>query len=70
MTRTRLLSTIAVLAAVSTSTSGCGALLVGYLVGDAIQRNKATETCRSNLATTNQARIAKGLDAYPDQCGR
>lgn len=49
---------------------GCGALVVGYLVGDAIQKNKAVETCRANLQATNQARIAKGQEPFPDQCAK
>lgn len=49
---------------------GCGALVVGYLVGDAIQRDKAVATCRANLQATNQARIAKGQKPFPDQCAK
>lgn len=50
------------------STSGCAVLLTGYLVGDAMQKNKATETCRANLTATNNARVAKGQDVLPDMC--
>ena len=56
--------------AILTSQTGCAVLLTGYLIGDSIARDKATATCRSNLTTTNNERIAKGLDAFPDQCGR
>ena len=58
------------LVGIAINVSGCGPLLLGYLVGDAIQRDKATETCRANLQATNQARVAKGQDPYPDQCAR
>lgn len=70
MSRARLLSTAAVLAAVAVSTQGCAVLLTGYLIGDAVQRNEAVKTCRANLATQNQARIAHGQEPFPDQCGR
>jgi hypothetical protein len=66
----RTLATIAAMVAIAMSTSGCGALLVGYLVGDAMQKSKATETCRANVATANQARITKGESPIPDQCGQ
>jgi hypothetical protein len=59
-----------VLAGIGLSTSGCAVLLTGYLVGDAMQRSKATETCRANLKTNNDARIAKGQEPFPDQCGQ
>ena len=58
------------LGSILTSQTGCAVLLTGYLIGDSIARDKATATCRSNLTTTNNERIAKGLDAFPDQCGR
>lgn len=62
---------VAIMAAcISVSTQGCAALVVGYLVGDAISKSKATDTCRANMQTTNQARIAKGQEPFPDQCGR
>lgn len=62
--------TVALLAGILTTTPGCAALVVGYLVGDAIQRDKAVATCRSNLQITNQARLAKGQDLFPDQCAK
>jgi hypothetical protein len=66
----RALTTIAVLSAIAMSTSACAALVVGYLVGDSMAKDKATATCRSNLQATNAARIAKGQDPFPDQCGQ
>ena len=51
-------------------TPGCAALAVGYIIGDNISRNRETATCRANLATINQARIAKGEEPFPDQCGK
>lgn len=62
--------TVAVLSGISMSTSGCGALVVGYLVADSINKDKATATCRANLQTLNQARIAKNEEPFPDQCAR
>jgi ribosomal protein S3 len=59
-----------VLAGVALSTSGCAVLLTGYLIGDGIARSKAVETCRANLKTTNDARIHKGQEPFPDQCGQ
>lgn len=50
------------------SQTGCAVLLTGYLVGDGMARNKAVETCRANLTTTNNARIAEHRDPFPDQC--
>lgn len=64
------LLTLAVLAGILCTTPGCAALLLGYVVGDAIQRDKATATCRSNLQTVNTARIAKGEEPFPDQCAK
>ena len=61
---------VVVLSAVSMSTSGCAALVVGYLVGDAMAKDKATATCRANVQTINAARIAKGEQPFPDQCGQ
>ena len=61
--------TIIVLMFVLLSQTGCAVLLTGYLVGDGIQRSKATETCRANLKTTNEQRIKEGKDVFPDQCG-
>lgn len=62
------IATIAVLAAILTTTPGCAALVVGYLVGDAIATDKRIEQCRSNLRDINAARIAKGEQPFPDQC--
>ncbi len=62
--------TLLALAAILLSQTGCAVLLTGYLVGDNMARNKATATCRSNLTTTNNARIAKGQEPFPDQCGQ
>lgn len=62
------LLTIAALAAILTTTPGCAALVVGYLVGDAIATDKRIEQCRSNLRDINAARIAKGEQPFPDQC--
>ncbi len=72
MTRRTYRSAATVLAAfgVLSATPGCAAMLLGYVIADGISRNKATETCRANLKTTNEARIAKGLDVFPDTCGQ
>lgn len=70
MTHATRIALVAVAAGVLLTTPGCGALVVGYLVGDAIQKNKAVETCRNNLNATNQARIAKGQEPFPDQCAK
>jgi len=66
----RLLKATLVGAAICTSCSGCAAVLLGYVVADGINKSKATETCRANLKTTNDARIAKGQEPFPDQCGQ
>lgn len=66
---TRIVVTLA-LVGVLLSQTGCAVLLTGYLIGDSMQRSKATEACRANLKTTNESRITKGLDPYPDQCGQ
>lgn len=66
---TRILIAIA-LAVILLSQTGCAVLLTGYLIGDSMARDKATATCRANLTATNNARAAKGLDAFPDQCAR
>lgn len=58
------------LASILLSQSGCAVLLTGYLIGEHQARSKATETCRTNLRTTNEARIAKGQEPFPDQCGQ
>ena len=60
--------TLVVLAVYSLTTTGCAALVVGYLVGDHMATEKRIEQCRSNLAAINQARIAKGEQPFPDQC--
>ncbi len=52
------------------STQGCAVLLAGYLVGKGISDDKRETECRANLKLTNDARTAKGQDAYPDMCGR
>jgi hypothetical protein len=62
------LLTIAALAAILTSTNACGALVVGYLAGDAIASNKRVEACRENLRITNEQRLRDGKDLFPDQC--
>lgn len=72
MTRRRFRTTATVIAAMGIlgSQTGCAALVVGYLVGDAIQKSKNTENCRANMQTVNAARIAKGEEPFPDTCGR
>lgn len=72
MTRRRFRTTATVIAATAVlgSTPGCAALVVGYLVGKSMSDDKATATCRSNLQTINTARITKGEEPFPDQCGR
>jgi len=62
------LATIAALAAILTTTPGCAALVVGYLVGDAIASDKRIEQCRANLKAINDQRIARNQDVYPDTC--
>ncbi len=59
---------LAVILSLPLPNAGCAALVVGYLVGDAIQRDKATETCRANLRITNEDRARRGLDLFPDTC--
>jgi hypothetical protein len=54
---------------IAVSTSGCGALLLGYLIGDGIARDNRVKACRENLQTVNASRLAKGQEAFPDQCG-
>jgi len=68
MKTTSTLALAATLLAIATTTQGCAVLLTGYLIGDAVQRNRAIETCRANLKITNDARIAKGQEPFPDQC--
>jgi len=59
-----------VLLGVAFSTSGCAVLLTGYLIGDHMARNRQIETCRANLKTVNDVRIAKREEPFPDQCGQ
>lgn len=72
MTRRRFRTTATVIAAMGilSSQTGCAALVVGYLVGDHMQRSKNTENCRVNMRTVNEARIAKGEQPFPDTCGQ
>lgn len=63
------LITIVALGGIAMSSTGCAAVVAGYLIGDGISRSKHHEDCEKNLQTTNAARVAKGLDAYPDTCG-
>lgn len=72
MTRRTFRTAAVVLAALAlpAPTGGCAALVVGYLVGDHIQRSKNTENCRVNMRTVNEARIAKGQEPFPDTCGQ
>ena len=65
----KTLTTLATLIAIACSTQGCAVLLTGYLIGDSMARNKAIDTCRANLKTQNDARIAEHKDPFPDQCG-
>jgi hypothetical protein len=70
MTRlTRTAIVLAAFAGILATTPGC-AVMLGYMIADHIQRDKATETCRTNLQTINQARIAKGQEPFPDQCAK
>ena len=62
------IATIAALAAILTTTPGCAAMVVGYLVGDAIATDKRIEQCRANLKAINDQRIARNQDVYPDTC--
>lgn len=57
-------------AGVAISTSGCAAILLGYVVADQMGKDKATASCRANLKTINDARIREGKDVFPDQCGQ
>lgn len=65
---TRLL-TLAVLAGILCTTPGC-AVALGYVIATEIQRSEQAKACRSNLQTINTARLAKGEEAFPDQCSR
>ena len=62
--------TLAALLAIACSTQGCALLLTGYLIGDSVAKDRATATCRANLKTTNDARIAEHKEPFPDQCGK
>lgn len=62
------LLTITALAAILTSTNACGALVVGYLAGDAIASSERVKACRENLRIVNEQRLRDGKDLYPDQC--
>ena len=64
------INTLAALAAILTTTPGCGALVVGYLVGDAISSNERVKACRENLRITNEQRLRDGKDLFPDQCAK
>ena len=64
----KIVSAVA-LAAVATSTSGCAAMVAGYLIGDGIAKSERTKACHDNLNTVNAARLAKGQESFPDQCG-
>lgn len=68
--RLRHLITFTALLSMAVQTSGCALALTGYLIGDGIQRSKAADKCRSDLKTINDARIAKGQDAFPDTCAQ
>lgn len=62
------LLTIAALTGILLTTPACAALVVGYLVGDAIASDKRIEQCRANLKAINDQRIARNQDVYPDTC--
>lgn len=66
----RLILTAVALAAIATSTQGCAALVAGYLIGDGIARDKATQTCHANMKATNDMRLHKGEEPFPDTCGQ
>lgn len=69
---TRTIVTLVALAGIAFSSSGCAlavAGMAGYMIADHDKRADQVKACRANLQTTNQARLAKGLDAYPDMCG-
>lgn len=52
------------------TTPGCAAMVVGYLVGDAISSNEKVKACRENLRIVNEQRLRDGKDLFPDQCGK
>lgn len=64
----RPLLTISALTGILLTTNACGALVVGYLVGDAISTSERVKACRENLRITNEQRLRDGKDLYPDQC--
>jgi hypothetical protein len=59
---------VCVLTAMAMGTSGCAAVVAGYLIGDGIQRSKQSDACHANIRETNAARIAKGQEPFPDTC--
>lgn len=65
----RTVSAFLIFAAIAVSTQGCAAVVAGYLIGDGIAKSERVKACRQNLQTVNADRLAKGKDAYPDQCG-
>lgn len=68
--RIRKLLTFAALLGIAVQTSGCAVLLTGYLVGDALAKDKAEKQCRANLEITNQERAKRGAELVPDMCAR
>lgn len=58
----------AALIAVALSTSGCGAIAVGYLIGDGVARHDHATVCHEQVQSINAVRMAKGQEPYPDQC--
>ena len=70
--RFRSAAILMALLGIAVSTQGCAlavAGMAGYMIADHDKRAEQVKACRANLQTTNQARLAKGLDAYPDMCG-
>jgi hypothetical protein len=65
-----LLATLLAILLVTVPTQGCALLLTGYLVGDYQANQKRTAECRENLRITNEARVAKNQDPFPDMCAR
>jgi hypothetical protein len=59
-----------VLAIVAGSTQGCVALVAGYMVGEAVSNSSKRTACHANMKTTNDSRIAKGQEPFPDTCGQ
>jgi hypothetical protein len=54
---------------IALSTSGCAALVAGYLIGDGMARSERTKACHDQINTINTARVSKGQEPWPDQCG-